>query len=506
MLMRVMGFAAVFLATGILAADEFVERRLENWHQWRGPEATGVAPKGDPPTEWSETKNIKWKVEIPGQGSASPIIWGDRIFVMTAIKTDQTAGAAETAAAASTDVPFRQVALVETSQPQTASASLRKQITLLAQNNEDQRSAGPEGRRGGRDRGRGPAGADRPGGSNRFGIVAPKNVYQFVVLCLDRKTGDTLWQRTAAELVPHEGHHPTASFASASPVTDGKRVWAWFGSQGMYCYDLDGKPLWDKDLGDMQTRFMFGEGSSPALYGDTLVLIWDHEGDDFIIALDASTGNEKWRKPREEQTSWSTPLVVEAAGRRQVITSASNRIRSYDLDSGELLWECGGLGSNAIASPVEFEGLAIAMTGHNDPAGIAVPLDAKGDVTDSDKIAWQLKDGGTPYIASPILYEDLLYFTKGRNAILSSVEAKTGNVIINQKRLPDEDTVYASPVGAAGRIYFSSREGTTVVIKHARDFEVLATNHLDETIDASPAIVGKEMFIRGEKHLYCVAE
>jgi outer membrane protein assembly factor BamB len=180
-------------------------------------------------------------------------------------------------------------------------------------------------------------------------------------------------------------------------------------------------------------------------------------------------------------------------------------IRSYDLETGELLWECGGLGTNPIATPVVFENLAIAMSGHREPAGIAVQLASRGDVTGTEKVAWQI-DEITPYIASPLLYDNLLYFNKGRDAILSSVEAKTGDVVIRQKRLPDQNTIYASPVGAAGRVYFSSREGVTVVLKHGREFEVLATNTLDETIDASPAIIGNEMYIRGDKHLYCIAE
>jgi outer membrane protein assembly factor BamB len=357
----------------------------------------------------------------------------------------------------------------------------------------------------GEGRGRG-EGHGRGGFRGRFGGgEAPSNVHQFVVLCLDRNTGKTLWQHTAAEAVPHEGHHGTSSFASASPFTDGTHLWVSFGSRGIYCYDLNGNQVWGKDLGDMRTRNSFGEGASPTVSGDTLIVPWDHEEDSFIVAMDARTGNEKWRKPREEVTTWATPLVVDWAGRKQVITSGMNRVRSYDLASGEVIWECGGLGTNPIAAPVVIDGIAICMTGHQEPQGIAVPLDAKGDVTGTDKVAWQIEN--TPYVASPILYDDLLYFVKGRNAILSSVEAKTGEFVINQKRLPELDSVYSSPVGAAGRIYLASREGNTVVFKHGRELEVLATNTLEDgAIDATPAIVGNELFIRGEGHLYCIAE
>ena len=252
-------------------------------------------------------------------------------------------------------------------------------------------------------------------------------------------------------------------------------------------------------------RFSFGEGSSPALFEDTLVQICDQEQGSFVVALDAGTGQEKWRKPRDEVSTWGTPLIVEGAGRMQVITSGTNRIRSYDLQNGELIWECGGLGSNPIACPVAVDGLAVVMTGHHDPAGIAVPLDSKGDITDTKKVAWRI-EGSTPYVPSPLVYDGTIYFTKSRNAILSSVAAKTGQYIISQERLPDMNSIYASPVAASGRIYISSREGTTVVIKHGSKLEVLATNSLDETIDASPAIVGKDLIVRTESNLYCISE
>jgi outer membrane protein assembly factor BamB len=474
-------------------AQDFERQKLQNWPHFRGPEHTGVAPMGNPPIEWSETKNIKWKVPIPGSGSASPIVWGNRIFILTAVKTDRTAESAERTTSTNT-AAFRQVAYSHNQ--------------LLAQRDENRRGGGQrrDAQRADGQRGDGGRGQGRGGfGGGRFEIQAPKNYHKFVVMCIDRNSGETLWQRTAAEVVPHEGHHDTNTFASASPITDGEHLYAFFGSRGIHCYDLNGNPIWDKDLGDMKTRFSFGEGSSPSVYGDTLVINWDHEGDSYIVTLDARNGNERWRKPREEVSTWATPLIVEAAGRTQVITSGDTAIRSYDLANGELLWECGGLGSNPIATPVVHEGIVICMTGHRDPAGIAVPLDVRGDVTDSEKIAWTTEN--TPYIASPVLYDDLLYFTKGREAILSCVEAKTGDVVISQKRLPDLSTLYGSPVAAAGRIYISSREGNTVVIKHGREFEILATNKLDEqTIDATPAIVGNELILRGETHLYCIAE
>jgi len=486
------GCFSLSLVACSLLADDFEKNKLRNWHQWRGPQATGVAPLGKPPTEWSETKNIKWKVEIPGRGSASPIVWDDRVFVLAAIKSDRTA---EDEADQATQRPASPYRLAAHTEP------------LLAQQDElPNRDDRPrEGERRRRERGERPGGGFGRASGRVGGGAPPANFHQFAVLCLDRKTGDIIWRRTAAEVVPHEGHHQTGSFASASPITDGKKLYASFGSRGIFCFDLDGNPQWEKDLGDMKTRMGFGEGSSPALHRDTLVVPWDQEDNSFIVALDAFTGNEKWRMPREEVTTWATPLIVQAGGRTQVVTSGSTRVRSYDLKDGKLIWECGGLGSNPIASPIAFKNLAIAMSGHRNPAGVAVPLSAKGDVTDTDKVAWQI-DEITPYVSSPLLYDDTIYFVKSRNAIVSSVAAKTGQPIIRQKRLADMDSVYASPVGADGRVYFCSREGTTVVLKHGPEFEVLATNLLDETIDASPAVVGDAMFIRGEKHLYCISE
>jgi outer membrane protein assembly factor BamB len=493
MLKKASAGAVLFLVASSVLASDFDRQKMQNWHQFRGPLGTGVAPAGNPPTEWSETKNIKWKVAIPGRGSASPIVWGDRIFILTAIKTDRTAEPAERTTSTNS-ATIRQVAY----SPEQ----------LLAQRDENRRDGergdGQPGQRGERGRGRGGFGGR--GGGGRFGINPPQNYYEFVVLCIDRQTGETLWQHEAANEVPHEGHHQSSSFASASPVTDGQTLYVSFGSRGIHTYDLNGKPGWKRDFGQMQTSNSFGEGTSPALHGDTLVINWDHEGDSFIAALDARTGDIKWKTDREEGTTWSTPLIVEGAGRTQVITSGENRIRSYDLANGELLWECGGLGSNPIATPIVSEGIVVCMTGHRDPAGIAVPLDARGDVTSSDTIAWQVENS-TPYIASPVLYDGLLYFTKGRNAILSCVEAKTGDVVIDQERLPRMESLYSSPVAAAGRIYISSREGNTAVIKHGRELEILATNELDEqAIDATPAIVGNEIILRGETHLYCISE
>ncbi len=465
--------------------------RENNWHQFRGPNSTGVAPNGNPPTTWDAETNVKWKVAIPGRGSASPIVWGNRVYVLTAVKTDRTADTSDITAQSTRQTPARLVS----------------DLVAQAEGNQAEQSAEqapPEGERRGQNReGRG---RGRRGGRGGFGRgEPPTNVHEFVVLCLDRNTGETLWQQTACEAVPHQGHHRTSSFASASPITDGRNLYISFGSRGIYSYDMDGNFRWKKDLGPMRTKLSFGEGTSPALYGDTLVINWDQEDQSFITALDANTGDTKWKVDRDEETTWSTPLIIDHNGRTQVIVNGTNRTRSYDLDTGEIIWECGGQAQGVIPTPIVYGDLVLCMTGHRGAALKAIPLDSTGDITDTDQIVWT-RDEGLPYVPSPLLYDDLLYFTKSNNAILTCVSAETGEVHFENKRLEGLDSLYASSVGARNRIYISGREGTTLVLKKGTELEILAANDIGETIDATPAIAGNQMFIRGENHLFCISE
>lgn len=452
-----------------------------NWPQWRGPLMTGVSQTADPPVTWSETTNIKWKTKIPGRGLATPLVWGDRIFIQTAIpvaKTDTAKADAGKADAAKAD---------DSSDGKTGASAAAKDGRDKPDSPGEKPDESPPRHRG--------RGMSRP---------PPTEPYQFVLLCLDRQTGKTLWQKVAREEVPHEGTQFDNSFASSSPVTDGKLVVAYFGSRGLHCYDMQGNLLWEKDLGRMKTKLSFGEGSSPALFGNTIVVNWDHEGPSFIVALDKETGKELWRTPRDEQTSWATPIVIRHAGKAQVVTAAARKIRSYDLASGKLLWECAGLTSNAIPTPVFGKGLVYATTGFRGHVMLAIRPDGSGDVTGKDAVAWTLTKG-TPYVPSPLLYDDRLYFFSGNAAILSCIDATSGKPLYDDQRVEDLQGVYASPVGAAGRVYLVGRNGVTVVIKHADKFEVLATNRLDEQFDASPALADKELFLRGHEYLYCVA-
>jgi len=426
----VVGCVVVGLCLGVRG---ILANSPEYWPQWRGPQATGVSPNGDPPIEWAENMNIRWKVAVPGKGHASPIVWDQSVFITTAIRTDK-----------------------------------RNKI---------------EGKGG----------------------IKPTHVLQFDLLALDRRTGKLLWQRTARQQAPHEGTHATATWASNSPVTDGEHVYAYFGSFGFYCFDMKGNLLWEKDLGDMSVRFRFGEGSSPVLYKDKIIIIWDHQGESFIVALDKKTGQELWKVNRDEETSWASPLVVEHGGKPQVVTSATNRVRSYDLETGDLIWDSSGVTLNAIPSPVASEGMVYVMSGFRGNVLQAIRFGiAKGDISGSKAIAWE-HDRDTPYIPSPLLYGNELYFVKSNSGMISCFNAKTGDPHYGPQRLEGVDGVYSSPVGASNRIYLAAQNGTTMVIRRGPKFEVLARNVLEDGFDASPAVAGKELYLRGHKFLYCVA-
>jgi outer membrane protein assembly factor BamB len=419
------------LTQGLVRAESAEDRF---WPQWRGPLATGAAPYADPPLTWSETNNVKWKTPIPGEGDSTPIVWGNRVFILSAIATG------------------------------------KKPDVLVA--------------------------AD-----------SPNEIYQWIVICLDRSQGKVLWQKAARKEAPHEGHQQNNTFASASPSTDGKLLLAYFGSRGLHCYDFDGNLIWEKDFGKMKTKMGFGEGSSPALSSNTVVVNWDTEGGAFITALAKQTGKELWRTPRDEATSWSTPLIVEFNGQKQVIISASKKVRSYDLATGKEIWSCSSPVQNAIPCPVAADGVVFLASGSRGSAVQAIRLGRAGDLTGSDAIVWS-HDKGTPPVPSPLLTDNLLYVMQGYDAIVSCFNAKSGEIYLDRERLEAVHSVYASPVSARDRVYILSREGKCVVLKKGPKMEVLAVNQLDDgthRTDASMALVDREVFIRTPRNLYCIA-
>jgi outer membrane protein assembly factor BamB len=331
--------------------------------------------------------------------------------------------------------------------------------------------------------------------------------HQYVVLALDRKDGQVVWSKVVREEWPHEGGHYTGSPASNSPTTDGAFVYAFFGSRGLYCLDSNGALIWQKDLGRMQTLHAHGEGSSPVLHGDTLIVNWDHEANSFLCAFDKRSGQERWRTARDEKTSWSTPLVIEHEGKPQVVVSASKRVRGYDLATGKQLWESAGLTDNVVSSPVHSKGLVIAGSSYNRQSMMAIRLaGANGDITGTDQVVWKL-NRLTPYVSSPLLYDDTLYFLRHNQNVLSRLDPATGLPRGEPLRLEGiRDFIFSSPVGAAGRIYVAGRDGATVVLRHDRENAILAVNHLNDSFSASPALLDRELYLRGEKFLYCLAE
>jgi len=434
---------------------------------------SGVSPTGDPPIEWGETKNVKWKAKVPGSGTSTPVVWENQVFLHTAIPTGKKI---ESPAA----------------KPQTGGPA----AGALAQA-PDGGADRPQRRRGG-------PGGGAPGGGMRS--EQPTEIMRFEVISFDRDTGSILWQKTLREELPHEGHHGDHGYASYSPVTDGQFLISYFGSRGLHCMDMKGNIKWQKDLGKMQTKMSFGEGSSPALYENTVIALFDHEGPDFIAAFDKNSGKELWRMPRDEETTWSTPLVVSVAGKPQVVVSATRKIRSYDLATGKQIWECAGMTANSIPSPVTADGILYATSGFRGSALLAIKLaDAMGDITDSPAIIWK-HNKSTPYVPSPLLYDGKIYFFAGNNAMLSCFDAKSGKPLIDAERIDDLQGVYASPIGANGRVYLVGRNGAAKVIKNSGKLEIVASNKLDERFDCSPAIAGKDLFLRGHEYLYCLAE
>ncbi|MFK7769309.1 MAG: PQQ-binding-like beta-propeller repeat protein [Mariniblastus sp.] len=460
--MAVLLFAAAsFSVTSVNAEDT-----SSNWHRFRGPDGNGVSDVAKPPIKWgADSDNLKWKVELPGKGSSSPIVWGDKIILMTAVDSGKAADGKE--------------------MPKPAAGGGR-----------------PGGGRPG-----GGAGGGRPsrggrGGARGFGRGSkPTSVHEFWVLCLNRNDGSVAWKKKVNECVPNEGHHSTASFSSASPVTNGEHIYCSFGSYGLYCLDMEGNVVWDRDLGDMQTRNSFGEGASPEIFKDKLAIIWDHEGQSFVEVMNAKTGKQIWRKDRPEPTGWATPRIVEFGGKTQVIVNATE-VKSYDLEDGSIIWKCGGQTGNPIPTPILSGDNIICMTGWRNSACYAIPLSSKGDISGSDKVAWSSREIG-PYVPTGVLYKGTLYGTKTKLGVLTGLNAETGKTVIEPTRMDGINTLYSSLVAANDHVFLTGRGGKTVVVKHGNDATIVSTNDVGEAVDATLALVDNQVFIRGEKHLFC---
>jgi outer membrane protein assembly factor BamB len=413
-----------------------------DWAGWRGGEAAGVG-RGSPPVEFSEAKNVRWKAPLPGKGLSSPIVWGERVFVTSAVPTGKKLEGA-------------------------------------------------------------PAGATR---RNDPAIYQPIVEQEFLVLCLERATGKELWRKRVGLAMPHQTTHPDASYATPTPATDGERVYASFGSFGIHALTFSGELAWQVDLGDLLIDDEFGEGSSPVLCGELLVLNWDHEGDSFLIALDKASGAERWRTPRPKGTSWTTPIVVSAGGEPQLVVAGVRTI-AYDPKTGRELWSVGDAqrgGGGMMASPVAIDELVLCSVGGRRGGEIrALVALPEAEAEPSGETLWA-KSADVPGVPSLLAYQGKLYFLKGNSGLLSAFDPASGEREYGPERLKGVADVYASPVAAGGRLYVAGRDGTVEVLAPLPKIETLAVNVLEDAFDASPAVAGDELFLRGRASLYCIA-
>jgi outer membrane protein assembly factor BamB len=426
----------------LLISLSVIITQAQNWPQWRGNMNTGTVESGTPPVKFGENENLKWKIEIPGKGHATPVVWGDKIIVQTTVATEEKG----------------------TREPKEQSEGERRMS----------------------------------GESTEF-------VHDFKVLLIDLNTGKTIWEKTVARELPEENTHNLGSWASNSPCTDGEHIFAYFGSRGIFCLDFNGNIIWQKDFGQMMKNMSFGEGESPYLYKDKLFIQWDHEGESFVVALNKNTGEEIWKAQRDEKTSWATPLVVEVNGKPQLVTVATNQIRSYDANTGDIIWTSTGMTRNCIPNPLYADEILYVMSGFRGSALQAIDIaKAKGDITGTPAILWTYNQD-TPYTPSPLLMDGKLYFLRANNGFLTSIDAKTGSVIYSKVKLEGISDLYSSISGANGKIYIAS-ENICLVIKAGDQYEILSSNKIDDNFHASPVIAGNKLILRGFNSLYCFSE
>jgi len=333
------------------------------------------------------------------------------------------------------------------------------------------------------------------------GNSKPIEFHELLVVAYDFETGNEVWKTKVAEALPNAVTHPTGSIAAASAVTDGERVYAFFGSLGLFALDMDGKQVWDYELPSMKTVANFGEGASPALQDNILVVPWDEQGQSFLAGIDTATGNETWRTERETDSAWTTPLIVIDGDKYIVIVSGTAHTRAYDLQTGNEIWNCGGMSSNPTSSPVADGDVVFVGNSYKGSVIQAIRFSgAKGDLSQSPNLMWTHRKAAS-YVPTPIVYDDRIYFLKSSVGLLMCLDAKTGESIGPGKRLGIK-TVHASPMAADGRIYISSREGETVVLDANQDCKLIAKNGLDDVFGASPIAIGSSLILRGDKNLY----
>ncbi|MBP6820748.1 MAG: PQQ-binding-like beta-propeller repeat protein [Acidobacteria bacterium] len=442
---------SIFIAISVVACATLAQ--AQNWPAFRGEKAAGVAEGKSTPVSWDVEKNsnIAWKVEIPGLAHASPIVWGDKVFVITAISSD-------------------------------------------------------------------PKSVFRSGYFGDVDSAADLSKHTFKVYCLNKKTGKIEWEKVAYEGIPKTKRHIKSSFASSTPVTDGKYVVAFFGSEGLYCYDLKGKLKWKQDLGVLDSGWFFdpdyqwGTASSPVIYKDLVIIQCDIQKGSFIAAYSLKDGKQVWKTERAEIPSWGSPTIVESKQRVEIVTNATKAARGYDPLTGKELWKLTGNPEVTSTTPIAANDLIFICNSYrpNQPIYAIKQGAANGDIslkqgeTTNEFVAWSIQRGGS-YQPTPLAYGEHLYVCNN-DGILRVYNAKTGERLY-QQRISDKAGSYsASPIAADGKVYFSSEDGEVFVIKAGAKFELLSTNPVGEVMMATPAISDGMIFIRGQKHLIAVAD
>jgi outer membrane protein assembly factor BamB len=414
-----------------------------NWPQWRGLDASGVSTETNLPSEWDETKNIRWKTTIPGRGHSSPIVWGTRVFLTTAIEGPVVPGA--------------------------------EAVRHIRQGQEYKH---PDS-----------VGADHS--------------YTLKLLCIELDTGKIVWDKTVYEGTVYDNRHRKNTYASSTPVTDGQFIYVSFEAEGLYCYDFNGKRVWKASLGKIAKGGM-GPGTSPVLFQNLVILQCDQEYGEgsFIAAVDKKTGKEVWRAARNQRRSWATPLLIRSSDRNELVTSGPQKIIAYDPLSGKELWSAPGVESNPIPSPVAGRDLVYVTAGSDAKRALAIRTGGSGDLTNSSNLVWRYEKG-TAYVPSPILYNDYLYLLTDAGAI-TCLEAATGKLIY-QARMPVATQFTASPVAFDGKLMIVSEDGDSFIVKAGPTPQVLFSNPLGEPVYASPAISNGNILVRGASTLFCIS-
>ena len=418
-----------------------------NWPQFRGPNGNAVASETNLPTEWSATENVVWKTAIVGRGHSSPVIWGRHVFLTSDVEGEV--------------IP-----------EQKAIAHVRN----------DKSWVHPDAMSGNRK-------------------------HTLKLICLDRDSGKILWEKVAHEGTVLDDRHRKNTYASGTPVTDGKYVYAFFEAEGIYCYDFSGKLIWKSSLGKI-SKVGMGPGTSPVLYENLLYLQCDNEDGgtqlSFLVALNKRTGKEVWRAVRDHRKTHSTPAIVRSGNRVELIASGWESVIAYDPLTGKELWQCEGVKGWAIPSIVSGHDMVFPSAGYPSKRVLGIQLGGAGNLTGTSKVAWSY-DKGTAYVASPILYGDYLYLISDKG-ILTCLDAKTGSIKYEGGRVPTPESFSASPLAYDGKLLLLSEDGDGFLIKAGPVHEVLKVNALDEPIYASPAAANGKLFIRGDKHLYCIGK